>query len=98
MFLKRPPSGESSERQRVAGGRRPVLELETVRREQRQGQAVDAEGDAARMRNIAILDPQIPGLAEMIAVIVEAHAGGRLLLGAHRNEQLEFEGLLDLVH
>ena len=36
--------------------------------------------------------------AEMVAVIVEAHAGGRLLGGAHRNEQLELQRLLDLAH
>src|ERR1700734_726323 len=34
----------------------------------------------------------------MVAVIVEAHARGRLLGGAYRNEQFELQGLLDLAH
>ena len=36
----------------------------------------------------------VPGGAEMVAVIVEAHAGGRLLLGTQRHQQLEFQRLL----
>ncbi len=32
----------------------------------------------------------------MVTVVVEAHAGGRLLRGAHRDQQLELQRLLDL--
>ena len=69
-------------------------EIEAVGREQRQGQAVDAEGDAAGMSDLAGFGAQIPRRAEMVAVIVEAHARGRLLGGAHRNQQFELQRLL----
>ena len=36
-------------------------------------------------------------VAEMIVVVVEAHAGGRLLFRAHRDQQFELQRLLDLV-
>ena len=41
---------------------------------------------------------QTPDLAEMLAVIVEAHAGGRLRAGVIRDEKLELERVLDLAH
>ena len=41
---------------------------------------------------------QAPGRAEMVLVVVEAHAGGRLLGRAHRHQQLELQRLLDLAH
>src|SRR3954447_1630040 len=59
----------SSERQRVARERRPGVEIETVGREERQGQTVDAEGDAARMGKLSVIGPQVPDLAEVVAVI-----------------------------
>src|SRR5262249_30275441 len=54
----------------------PVAQVETVRREQGEGEAVDAEGDAAGVDQLAGRGRDLPGLAEVLAVIVEAHAGG----------------------
>src|SRR5712692_6330526 len=90
--------GHALERQRLARRRRPVPQVETVRRKQGEREAIDAEGDAGRVRESARLGLELPGLAEMVLVVVEAHAGGRRLLRAHRNEQLELQGVLDLVH
>src|SRR5215469_18406325 len=92
------PPGEVLERQRLARARRPSLDIESVRREEGKRQAIHAEGGAARMRHLAGLGAQAPFRAEMIAVIVETHAGGRRLTAAHRDEQLEFRRLLDLAH
>ena len=39
-----------------------------------------------------------PGRAEMVAVIVEAHAGGRLFFRAQRHQQFELQRLLFLAH
>ena len=47
--------------------------------EQRERKPIHAEGDTAGMHHRAGLIVQIPGRAEVIAVIVETHAGGRLL-------------------
>src|ERR1700688_1577816 len=47
-------------------------------------------------RAAGILD--VPGGAEMVAVIIEAHAGGRLLFRAQRDQKLEFQRLLLLAH
>ena len=57
-------------------------------------QTIHAERHAARMRRFTRDIPDVPGEAEMVAVIVEAHAGCRLLFGAQRDQQLEFQGLL----
>ena len=65
--------------------RRPVRQLRAVGGEQRDRQPIHAEGDAAGVRHLAGLVVQAPGRAEMVAVIVEAHAGGRLLGRAHRD-------------
>src|SRR6202035_1754449 len=48
--------------------------------------------------DLAGLSAQIPRRAEMVAVIIEAHARGRLLGGPDRNKQFELQGLLDLTH
>src|SRR6201987_3572538 len=57
-----------------------------------------AESDAAGMCSFAsgILD--VPSDTEMVAMIVEAHAGGRLLFPAPRHKELEFQRLLFLAH
>src|SRR5207302_1441324 len=88
---------KSSKAQRFARRRRPGAQVEAMGGEQRQGEAIDAERDAARMGELARSGLQLPGLAEVVLVIVEAHAGGRLLRRADRDQQLELEGLLDLV-
>src|SRR5580704_17605673 len=64
------------ERQSLPSRRRPLLEIEAVIGEQRHGQAIDAERDAAGMRELAIVVPDAPHLADVLAVVVEAHAGG----------------------
>src|SRR3954447_23179270 len=61
-------------------------------------QAVHAEGDAAGVGRLAIGVLDIPGRAEMLAVIIEAHAGRRLLFRAQRDQQFELELLLLLAH
>ncbi len=66
-------------------------------REQSEREPVHAEGDASGMRHLSGLGADAPDLAEMLAMAVEAHAGGRLLGGTDRNEQLELQGLFDLV-
>ncbi len=48
-----------------------------MRGEQRRRQSVDAKGDAGGVGGRAVIARQAPGLAEMVAVVVEAHAGGR---------------------
>src|SRR4029079_4158001 len=85
-----------SERQRLARLLGPGPQLQPVRSKQRKPQAIDAEGDAAGVSDRAGVGAQTPFAAEMIAMIVEAHARRRLLCGAHRNQQLEFHRLLDL--
>ena len=76
--------------------RRPRLDIETVGPEQGDRQPVHAEGDAGGMRRRAGLIVDAPGRAEMVAMIVEAHAGGRLLGRMQRHQQLELQRLLDL--
>src|ERR1700722_2696829 len=58
----------SSDRQRLTNPRRPLRQLDAMRREQRQRQTVDAEGDAAGMRDLAGFVAQVPRRAEMVAV------------------------------
>src|SRR5262245_48710240 len=84
------------QRERLARRWRPLAEIDPVRREQRQRQPVDAEGDAGGMGDLARPGPGAPGRTEVIAVVVEAHARGRLLRGAYRDQQLELQRLLDL--
>ena len=66
-------------------------------REQRDRQAVQAERGAGGVCNRAVIGAQSPGRAEMILMVVEAHAGRRRFLGVDRNEQLELERLLNLI-
>src|SRR5208283_518129 len=49
------------------------------------------------MRGLAIFVDEAPCLAEMIAMIIEAHASRGLFFRTHRNQQLIFECLLDLI-
>ena len=45
--------------------------------EQRHRQAVHAEGDAAGVRELVAASREAPDVAEVVLVVVEAHAGGR---------------------
>src|SRR5208283_1134621 len=49
------------------------------------------------MRDLPIFIEEAPCLAEMVAMIIEAHASRGLLFRTHRNQQLIFECLLDLI-
>src|SRR6202453_2156637 len=84
------------ESQRLPSRRRPFLEIEAVIGEQRHGQAIDAERDAAGMSQLTIVVTDAPHLAEVLAVIVEAHAGGGRCARIIRNQEFEFQGLLAL--
>ena len=90
-------SAPQRRQRRPRARRRPGAQVEPVRGEQRQREAVDAERDAAGVGDLARRGRELPGLAEMVLMVVEAHAGGRLLRRAHRDQQLELERLLDLV-
>src|ERR1700689_5004282 len=50
-----------------AGHRRPFQEVQAVNREQRNGQPVDAEGDAAGVRQLSFVVVDTPHLAEVFA-------------------------------
>src|ERR1700694_1093894 len=73
---------------RTAAGSVPwVWNIATVRRS-----IPNATQPVCARLAVHVLD--VPGRAEMVAVIVEAHAGGRLRFGAQRDQQLEFQRLL----
>src|ERR1051326_9024457 len=90
------PSQAPSPRDRFAHRCGPASEIDAVGGEQRQRQPVEPERDAAGVGHLAGRGADVPGRAEMIAVIIEAHACGRLLGRMHRDQELEFERLLDL--
>src|ERR1700722_14816681 len=62
-------------------------------RKQRDGQPVDAEGDAGGVRGLQVGAGKTPGRSEVIAMIVEAHAGGRRFRRSDRHEHFEFQRL-----
>ena len=64
--------------------------------EQGEREPVHAECHAGGVGDLAVFGVQAPGRGEVIAVAIEAHAGGGLGGRADGNEQLEFQGLLDL--
>src|SRR6185437_15113316 len=73
---------------------RPPGEVSAVGMEHGDREAIHAERDTAGMGGLAAGIPDVPGQAKMVAVIIEAHAGGRLLLGTQRNQKFEFQRLL----
>src|SRR5579863_7059742 len=91
MTLNRPRLLQTQQLTYWSGPRR---EVRAVGVEHRNREPIHPEGNAAGMRRRAghVLD--VPGQAEMVAVIVEAHAGGRLLLGPQGDEQFELQRLL----
>ena len=84
--------------QRVAHLRRPLCDINTVRTKEGQSQPVHAKSDAACMRDPASMIAQSPGLAKMIAMIIEAQASCRGISGPDGNKQFEFQRLLNLAH
>src|SRR4051812_7718642 len=86
----------ASDAEDIAHLRRPPGDREAVMLEQRERDALDAEADAGRMGGRAVRRRDLPGLAEQVAVIVEADAGRRMLPGVDRHQQLELQALLAL--
>src|SRR5262249_19041405 len=84
--------------ERLAHFGRPFCQVSSVGVEHRDRKAVHPECDASSMRRLAVGVGYAPGCAEMIAVIVEAHAGRRLLFRTQRHQQLELQRLLLLAH
>ena len=66
--------------------------------EQCHGEAVDSKGNAAGMRLLALIIMNTPDIAEVLAMVVEAHARGWRRCGVIRNQQFEFQRLLALAH
>ena len=64
--------------------------------EERDGETIHAERDAAGVCDRAALVAQAPGRSKMVLMVIEAHAGGRLLGRMHGDQQLEFQRLLEL--
>src|SRR5436305_3229882 len=96
MLLKeggpqRAPASARSQRERGAHRARPARGLQTVDAEQRDGQPVHAKGDAAGVRGGTGFVLQAPDHAELVAMVVEAHAGGRLRASVVRDQQLELQ-------
>jgi len=75
-WVERHPRADCLESQSLPSRRRPLLEIEAVIGEQRHGQAIDAERDAAGMSQLVVVVTNAPHLAEVLAVIVKAHARG----------------------
>src|SRR5579871_6780982 len=88
-----PPESEPKD---IAHLRRPALDRKAVMLEQGERDALDAEADARRVRCFARIGLDLPGAAEQVAVIVEADARRRMLLGVDRHQQLELQALLAL--
>ena len=65
--------------------------------EQRDGDAFHAETDAGRMRAVspsAVFNPQVE--TEMVLVVVEAQAGGRVFFRIDRHQQFELQAEIAL--
>src|SRR5579863_4960940 len=85
-----------SEGQRGLCHRRPLLQIQAVIGEHGHRQPVDSKGHATGVRQLALVVMDAPHLAEVLTVIVEAHArrgGSTRIVG---DQQLEFQGLLPL--
>ena len=76
-----------------------LLEVQAVNREQRHGQSVDTEGDAAGVGQFALVVVDAPHLAEVLAVVVEAHArGGRRRRDSTGSAVRNFASACSLTH
>ena len=64
--------------------------------EERKGDAFHPEADTGGVRDLFVVGPQLPQLAEMILVVVETHAGGQRRRIIDRYKQFEFQSLLAL--
>src|SRR5207302_9185728 len=76
---------------------RPGIDVEAVCSKERDGQAIQAKRGAGGVGDSAIISAEPPRAAEMILMVVEAHASGRRFLGVDRDEELELECLLNLI-
>ena len=75
---------------------RPLPDIQAVFPEERDGQTVHAKRDTTRVRDGAVVVTQIPGRSEIVKMVIKAHASGRLVGRVRRDEQLEFQRLLEL--
>src|SRR6185437_5609657 len=92
-----PASGPpESEPEDIAHRSWPALDHQAVMLEQRQRDALDAKANAGGMGGLARVGLDLPGTAEQVAVIVEADACRRVLLGVDRHQQFELQALLAL--
>ena len=76
---------------------RPLCDICAVGMEHGHGEAVHSEGNAAGMRRLTRRIDDIPGGAEMVAMIIETHASCRCLVGADRDQQFKLQRLFNLV-
>jgi hypothetical protein len=87
-----------AEAEHSTNGGRPFRRIQTVLAEQRDGEAIHPKRNTAGMRDRARRIAQTPDLTKVIEMIIEAHTSGRAFFGQHRDEQFEFEGLLQLAY
>src|SRR3954464_3006724 len=84
----------SVETEDIADFARPPGELEAVRLEERQGDALEAEADARAVRHFAVRGADVERHAEVVEVVVARADGGRLLRRADRDHEFVLEVLL----
>src|SRR6266542_3462203 len=75
---------------------RPCGDFEPMMPEQGQGDPLKPEPDAAAIGLRTIGERDVPRLAKMVEVVVEAHAGCRLAVAVDRYQHLVFQLLLPL--
>src|SRR3954469_22993399 len=85
----RPRMSAESEAEDIAHRPRPFSDREAVMLEQRERDALHPEADAGCVGRRAVRRLDLPGLAEQVAVVVEADAGRWMLLGMDRHQQFE---------
>ena len=90
--------GESAEAKRLSHCGRPLRYIRAVGVEHGDSKAIHSERHAASVRSLAIRVPEVPSHAEMVTVIIEAHAGRRLLQRAQRDQKFKFQRLLLLAN
>ena len=85
------PIGLIAEVEQFPHAGRPFHKIRTVGMEHRDRQAIHSERHAARMGRLTVCVLDIPGRAEMVAVVVEAHTSRRLLFRAQRDQKLKLQ-------
>src|SRR5262245_21446685 len=71
----------ASQSQGLARPLRPQIEPGAVGRKQGEPKPIHAERDTGRVHQFPILGANLPGRAEMVLMVIEAHAGGWPLRG-----------------